>query len=142
MAYLTRADLTPGRIKPDFFASALDDDKNNVEDTGLADAIIAQACADVDGYLSRYSPPLTSPPALVKAAAIAFAGFEVYRRAGLAEAPQNPFAKDREYYRGQLEKIAAGDLNLGLESSLPGGGPVAVITDPAKTHSTNGDLLY
>ncbi|HMO03902.1 MAG TPA: DUF1320 family protein [Kiritimatiellia bacterium] len=141
MAYLERSDLTPGRIKPDFFASALDDNKDGLEDTGLFDQIKGQACLDVDAYLIRFNPPMANPPALVKAAAIAFAGFEVYRRAGYEESPQNPFAKDRAYYRDQLEKIAAGTLSLGVAHE-PSGGPVASITEPAKTHSTSGDLLY
>lgn len=141
MAYLVRADLTPGRIKPDFFVAALDDNKDGLEDTGLANNIIAQACADVDAYLTRYNPPMTNPPAIVKAAAIAFAGYEIYRRAGYESSPQNAFANDREYYRKRLEKIAEGDESLGIAHE-PAGGPVAGIVEPAKTHSSSGNLLY
>jgi phage gp36-like protein len=142
MAYLERSDLTPGRIKPDFFASALDDDRDGIEDVGLADAVMEKSSEEVDGYLSRYSPPLTNPPALVKAAAVAFAGFEVYRRAGHEKSPENPFAEDRAYYRKQLEAIARGELNLGALDQAAGGGKVAIISEPAKTHSTAGDLLF
>ena len=142
MAYLTRSDLTPGRIKPDFFASALDDNNDGVEDTGLDSQIIGQACLDVDAYLTRYNPPMANPPAMVRAAAIAFAGYEIYRRGGFDSSPANPFAKDRDYYREQLQKIASGEQNLGIANEPATGGPVAVITEQAKTNSSSGQLLY
>lgn len=138
MAYITRAHLTPGRIDGRFLASALDDNKDGTEDVGLLDAIIEGASKQIDAFLVRFNPPLTNPPAVVIEAAIVFTGFEVYRRKGYQDSPQNPFAKDREYFVTLLDGVRKGQIELA--PGLSAKGKASASTEPMRSQC--GGMLY
>jgi len=139
-AYITRADLEPAYIQPNVLRKMLDEEETNGEKPGLLDAVFEAASRQVDAFLTRYAPPLAAPNAFVKRATVVLAGFELYRRKGMAEAPKNPFAEDRDRLLKELERIHAGELDM-AGAALPEGKAFADVA-PAVTHLSDGGMMF
>lgn len=131
MSYLVRADVE-AKIPPTQIVEALDDDNDQVEDVGLWEKIATAIDNDIDGSLSqRYTLPLPTPPAYLRAGACALACEILYQRRGVA-ADMNPFTSAAGKFRSKLDAIASGKepLLIGAPQAKP---PISIISEPAGT---------
>lgn len=116
---------------------ALDDNNDDVEDTGLWDKVAAAVATTIDGYLApRYTLPLESVPKLVAGAALTLAAEMLYDRAGYSD-ERNPWAARARGTRDLLKQVASGSIGIGAdyESSSSSGS----VSEPSKTY--NGGRL-
>lgn len=92
---------------------ALDDDGDGQADTGLLDALIANASNEVDAALqARYAVPFSAPvPALCVQCALVFSCEEINRRRELI-GDKNPFTAEANKLREKLRDIAARKIPL------------------------------
>lgn len=111
MAYTTQAKLI-GKIPAPHLNDACDDDGDGSADSGVLDAIIANAATAVDAYLAGlFEVPFTDPaPAACQEAALIFACEEVYDRRQVSD--RNPFKERADWWRKRLEAIGKGEIPL------------------------------
>lgn len=140
MAYTTQAKIE-AKLPPQFLTQALDDDGDGSADSGLLDQIISVCSEEIDGILGqRFDVPFTTVPSIVASAALTLCLYTLYVRRGLS-GDQNPFEKPWMAMEEKLQKIARGDLPL--EYSTPEGtAPAKIITEDAKTHRTDGGMIF
>lgn len=136
-AYVTRAEIEASGLPPKWLVEALDDNGDKAEDTGLLDAIIARASADVDGILGqRFAVPFATPPPVAARAARILVMATLYRRRLVPE-DKNPYAKAEVDAVAKLTRIAVGD-----EPLMPGGaaGEADIACEPSPTHDAAGRI--
>ena len=117
MAYATPAQLAT-RYGHDRLVEITDRDANGVADDPMIAQALADAEAEIDGYLAaRYRLPLpTVPPLLVRIAC----DIAVYRLLSLRRMGDIEDARSRyEDARRLLEAISKGIVSLGLPANLP-----------------------
>ncbi|HMO52313.1 MAG TPA: DUF1320 family protein [Kiritimatiellia bacterium] len=137
MSYLQ--DEITSRLPKHILLKALDDNGDGVEDDGLWAAVAEAASGAVDAYLEgRYALPLSRVPALVREAAEVFGCEMIYDRAG--QVKENPWRDRANGMRATLQKVSEGAMSLG-DDLEPAGGPGGLVSEPAKTHRTNGGLM-
>jgi phage gp36-like protein len=91
MPYVTRSEIDSGPVPHPYVVQALDDDRDNAEDEGKFDALVANVQTQIDAILgSRYTVPFTTTiPKLVNAAAFNWVNYLLYNRRGVAD-DKNP----------------------------------------------------
>lgn len=137
-AYVTR-DQLEAVIPPQLIPKALDDDNDGQEDDGVWDGIVVTVTRRINGFLvGRYDLPFPSVPDLVASAALIFAAEIIYDRNGFSN-EQNPWAARAKEELRRLEKIADGTLGLGDEYDPAHSG--GLVSEPSKTHRTDGRLM-
>ncbi len=127
MGYCTVADVKE-LIKEDMFNSILGDryiDENDAEAMAKKEAdiallienAIADADAEIDGYLSkRYSPPLTEPPAVLRKFSKDIAAYNLMSRKGINEGdPEKTYLTRYNSAIKFLTMVAEGKIDLGTK---------------------------
>lgn len=117
MSYASAAELA-ARVGADRLIEITDHDANGVADDPMIARALADASAEIDGYLAaRYRLPLPTVPALLARIACDIA---VYRLLTLRRMGDIEDARVRyEDARRLLEAIAKGVVSLGLPADLP-----------------------
>lgn len=131
MTYVTASDLA-NRIGQDELTRLADRDGDDVADTGVIDASIAEAGGIIDGYLAgRYDLPLSDTPAVLKSIAcdLVICGLHPW------DAPEDVHNRKKDAIK-MLQQIADGKLVL--DGRIPAteepqwGDDLPVMTDPRK----------
>ena len=124
--YAVPGDLLP--VLPQYLrAQILDDDHDGSEDPGLAEAILESACDYLDGYLraAGYVVPLTAPiPPTVMELTLRIGRYYAHERLNLVD---DRIRAQWEWVREDLQRVASGELALGLTPSptvAVGGAPL------------------
>jgi len=132
MSWLTRA-LVLRRIDESELLQLTDDNDTGVEDSDRVNEALADAEAEVDGYVQkRYTLPLASvPPLLIRIAPDIFK-WHLYGRRGVKDE-----AVDLRYEKAVklLEKIASGSVSLGIENPPPQNPAAQIVESTGKTFS-------
>lgn len=112
MAYLVRADLLD-RLSEQQLVQLTDDAKSGVADETRITAAMAQAEAEIDGYVAvKYAVPVVPAPQLLKVFAVAIAAKNLYGRR--QRVPDNVRAEYDDAI-AKLKDIAKGVMTLGAE---------------------------
>lgn len=113
MSYIVQADLL-SQLSGAQLIQLTDDNKTGVVDTDKVTRAIAEAEAEVNGYIAtKYSVPVASPvPDLVKQLAIDVAIYRLYRRR--QRVPDDVRTAYEDAVK-KLEGIAKGLVTLGIE---------------------------
>ncbi|MGH7814666.1 MAG: gp436 family protein [Candidatus Binataceae bacterium] len=113
MSYATSTDMINRYPNRDLVQLTNEDPTSATVNTGPIDQALADASAEIDGYLEgRFALPLTDPPAVLSRLATDIA---MYRLQSLR--PLHDLADARRRYDdaiAMLGKAAAGELTLGL----------------------------
>jgi phage gp36-like protein len=113
MAYIAQADLEE-RFGAQTIVQLADRDRNGVADSTFVAAAMADAEAEVNGYLStRYTLPLSSTPDTVKRLCAIVARYNLYER---AVSEDHPAYVAYRAAQKELAMIAAGTVALPLAS--------------------------
>lgn len=132
MGYCTVADVRE-LVKDDMFNSILGDAyidesdaeamaKKEADITALAESAIADADAEIDGYLSkRYSVPYTEPPAVLKKFSKDIAAYNLVSRKGVNENdPEKTYLTRYNSAIKFLTMVAEGKIDIGASKDDPG----------------------
>jgi phage gp36-like protein len=131
MSYATLSDLA-ARYGADRLTELTDHDADGAMDTGRVEQALADASAEIDGYLAvRYQLPLPTIPKVLRRIACDIAVYRLMsaRRMGDVE-------DDRRRYEDAvrlLTQIAKGGVSLGLPAALPADARPALSLAAAKT---------
>lgn len=113
MAYCTLADIEKA-LESRRLIELTDDEGLDVVNQGRIDEAIGTAQGEVDGYLAeRYQVPVSPVPALIRAATVDLAIYNLYSRKMDDEMPETRQKRYEAAIR-RLEKIAAGKIGLGI----------------------------
>lgn len=125
MAYLTQTDLVRA-IGADLVLRLLDDDNDGTADTSTVSDLIADADAEVNGYVGRvYSPTALAadPPATLRRIAVDVAVQLAYLRRPelLNDKGETPWEARYRRALKKLEEIRKGDfrLDVGADPAVP-----------------------
>lgn len=116
--YAVAADLLP-RIPQFLRTQLLDDSGVGVETAGLAESVLEEACARVDGYLQAGGwrvPITTTVPPMVKSLTLDLAWYLIHDR---LDATSDKVWRAYEVTIKQLEQVSRRELSPGLDSPLP-----------------------
>lgn len=132
MGYCTVADVRE-LVKDDMFNSILgdiyidEDDpetmaKKEADITALTESAIADADAEIDGYLSkRYSVPYAEPPAVLKKFSKDIAAYNLVSRKGVNENdPEKTYLTRYNSAIKFLTMVAEGKIDIGASKDDPG----------------------
>ncbi len=141
MAYSTYIDLKK-MIPEETLVQLTDDEGAGTANQARISEAVAQADADIDGYLgARYAVPLAEPiPAVIRKLSVDLAVYHLYSRR-LEEIPETRAERYKNALR-MLEGIAKGLISLGAtpapEAAPDAGGPEATrsVTDRTFTKTT------
>jgi phage gp36-like protein len=140
MSYVTQARIE-ARIPAPKLVEALDDDEDGVLDADVLTELLAAASEAVDALIApQYTVPRTTPEAMVKEGAFAFACEMIYDRRGAND--KNPFRKAASEWRTKLGMVGEGKLTLDAQAADSGsGGPSFNDTPCHVAQRTNQDGL-
>lgn len=132
MSYCTQADLTD-RYGQAMLVQLTDraSPKSGLVDAAVIDRALADADAEIDGYLAaRYALPLSSTPALLKDLAQRVAIYKLHR-----QVTPDKISQDYDLARADLQRISKGDIVLQVAGiPAPAGGAADVrVTDTTRT---------
>lgn len=117
MAYITRADLLD-KLTEQQLVQLTDDAKQGVADEARLSAAIAEAEAEINGYVAvKYLVPVSPAPDLLKKFAKAIAVKNLWARR--QRIPENARAEYDDAL-GQLKDVAKGLLTLGVDPAPAG----------------------
>jgi phage gp36-like protein len=110
MSYCTQADITNSGLSSAELVRLSDDNGDGVADPAVVAKAIADADAEIDGYLgARYTIPVAPVPALLTKLAAAIAAWNLYGHRGLANERRQ---KDYEEAIATLRRLARGEMVL------------------------------
>lgn len=110
MAYCTQTDITSAGLSSAALIQLADDDADGVADAAVLAEAIAQADAEIDGYLgSRYPIPIAPVPALLRALATAVSVWRLYGHRGLDDDRRR---KDYDDAIATCKRLARGEMVL------------------------------
>jgi phage gp36-like protein len=136
MAYCAQTDieklLTPAQL-----VQLTDDNQDGLADAPVVTEAIAQADAEIDGYLgSRYTLPVSPVPALVRQLSVAIGIWKLYSRRSILNDLRR---KDYEDAVAKLRAISRGEMVL----PATGGGEVATdASDQPAASETTDDRVF
>ncbi len=132
MGYCTVADVRE-LVKDDMFNSILGDAyidesdaeamaKKEADFTALTESAIADADAEINGYLSkRYNPPFGEPPAVLKKFSKDIAAYNLVSRKGIDEDdPEKTYLTRYNSAIRFLTMVAEGKIDIGAQQEDPG----------------------
>jgi phage gp36-like protein len=113
MSYIVQSDLL-SQVSEEQLVQLTDDPKIGIVDTARVTAAIANAEAEIDGYVAtRYAVPLAAPvPALIKTLSIDVAIYHLWRRR--QKVPDLVRTAYEDAVK-KLEAIAKGTITLGVD---------------------------
>lgn len=116
MAYITQAEIEE-QLPAEQLIQLTDDDGDGVADASVVADLIADAEAEVNGYLqTRYTLPLATVPQLIKKYT---ANIAVYNAFGRRQRVSEAVTKRYDDTVKALDKIAKGQITLGIEDPPP-----------------------
>jgi phage gp36-like protein len=129
VAYCIKADILE-RLDSAILISLTDDSGAGVEDDDVITRAIADADAEIDGYVgSRHSVPLSPVPAVIRKYSVDISIWNIYTRRTEA----TPEVKDRyDSAMKFLDRVSKGQISLGAddpEGSPPDSGKIEVSDD-------------
>ncbi len=131
MAYCTQADILE-RLPQDILVQLTDDDDTGQVDAPVVQRAIADADAEIDGYVgTRHQVPLSPVPDLLRKLSVEIAIYHLYsRRRG---APDEWRQRYDDAIR-LLRDLAAGKISLGVydPQGSPAGSPAQVESQPRR----------
>lgn len=118
--YCSKADILE-RLDERLLAQLTDDDAGTTVDDAKVERAIADAQAEIDGYVgTRHQMPLSPVPDIVRKVCVELAVYHLYsRRLGAPEEWRTRYEDNRRW----LEQVAAGRVSLGVDD--PQGTPAA-----------------
>ena len=118
MSYCVQTDIAK-LLTPAQLVQLTDDDANGVADAAPITEAIAEADAEIDGYLgSRYTVPVSPVPALLRTFSVAISLWKLYGRRSISNERRR---QEYEDAIAKLKDLAAGRMVL----PATGGGEVA-----------------
>jgi len=124
VSYATLDDLQR-ILSPAELTQLADDDGDGIPDAVVIERALADAQAEVDGYIgTRHPVPLPNPPALVRRLTVDLAIWNLYNRRDLVTDARKAQA---EAARKLLNNIAQGTVTLGLPRSEQASPPPAMV---------------
>jgi phage gp36-like protein len=136
MAYCTQADILKRLTENELLALA-DDDNDGSVDADIVTEAIADADAEIDGYVgTRHAVPLATVPALVLRLSVTIAINNLYLRRTGSLPDSVKTAYDRAV--AMLRDISKGTLSLGADD--PDGSPPD--TDRVRVATTNNAKIF
>ena len=116
MMYCTLDDLKK-RLDEEVLVRLTDDTGTGEIDQAVVEEVIAQAQAEIDGYLEgRYQVPLEPVPVLLRRLCADIAVYLLFSRRGLEEAgPDGVVWKAYQAARDTLSRMAKGEIRIGSE---------------------------
>lgn len=127
--YCTQADIV-ARFGEAELKQLTDRTGTNTIDSTAVEAAIADAAAEIDGYIAtRYTLPLIVVPAIIKRIAVDVALYQLFmaRRMGATEEVRYRYTDARKL----LENIAAGKVSLGVPSPLQSENDIVMTSAPS-----------
>ncbi len=130
MPYASAQDIVD-RYGEDRLLVLADRDGDGQADQDALDRALADAVAEVDGYVAaRHALPLPGVPLVLTRLAVDIA---VYRLAGSADVLTDEIRTRYEDAVGVLRRISSGDVSLGLAPApTVSGGTVEMLSQPAR----------
>lgn len=129
MGYCTQADILE-RLDEDTLIQLTDDEDAGAVDPAKVDRAIADADAEIDGYVGkRYTLPLAPAPNLLRKLSVEFSIYNLYsRRLGAPESWRTSYEDGRRL----LENLAKGLVSLGVNepNGTPSAQPVEIESQP------------
>lgn len=123
--YATLADLQ-AVLNPVELTQLADDDGDGSPDSVVIERAIADAQAEVDGYVgTRHPVPLPTPPALIRRLTVDLAIWNLYNRRDLVTDARKAQA---DAARKLLANIAQGTVTLGLPVSQQAPPPPSIVS--------------
>jgi phage gp36-like protein len=129
MMYCTQADIV-ARFGESELKQLTDRAGANTIDSAAVEAAIADAAAEIDGYIAtRYTLPLESVPKVITRIAVDIALYQLFmaRRMGATEEVRYRYTDVRKL----LENIAAGKVSLGVPSPLQSENDIVMTSAPS-----------
>jgi len=125
MMYATVADLQ-AQLRANELTQLADDDADGTADQAVLDRAIADAQAEIDGYLgTRYTVPLATVPTLIRRLAVDLAIWNLYcRRDLMTDARKLQYESARKILKG----LAEGTVTLGLPPSQQASPPPSIVS--------------
>lgn len=123
--YATRADLEK-HLAPAELIQLTDDDQDGAADAGVIEQALADAQAEIDGYLAtRYRLPLAATPTLLRRLAVDLALYRLYARRDLSTEAR---AKQHDDAVALLKRLADGTVTLPLPPSTLETPPPSIVS--------------
>lgn len=123
--YATPTDLQ-AVLSPAELTQLADDNTDGAPDQAVIDRAIADAQAEIDGYLgARYTLPLVETPTLIRRLAVDLAVWNLYNRRDLITEARK---LQVESARKLLQRIAEGTVTLGLPPSQQASPPPSIVS--------------
>lgn len=117
-----------GMIKADMWGAIIgdeyieDDEEKQERISGLAEDAIADACAEIDGYLAkRYSVPFTRTPKVLNKFAKDMAAYNLISRQGIMDKREETFLTRYNAAIKFLTMVAEGKASVGMDDGGSGG---------------------
>ncbi|MFQ5765414.1 MAG: gp436 family protein [Rhodospirillales bacterium] len=147
MPYSTQSDIQK-LLTPQQLVQLTDDDRDGLADAAVVTEAIAQADGVIDSYLARrYTVPLTTVPAVIRAASVDIGIWNLYARRSIANE-----SREKRYNAtiAFLRALADGKATLGITpapATTEEGGPQSsheegdrTFTTAKKSEDTGGTL--
>lgn len=114
MAYSVQADLEK-LLNPSVLVQLTDDDGDGLADTATITEAIAEADAEIDGYLgARYTIPVSPVPPLLRQLSVAVSAWRLYSRRSLSNDRRR---QDYDDAVAKLKALATGTMVLPATTS-------------------------
>jgi phage gp36-like protein len=115
MAYCTASDLTNSGLSSATLIQLTDDNGDGVADAAVIAEAIAQADAEIDGYLGgRYAIPVAPVPALLRNLSVAVSAWKLYSHRGLNDERRR---QDYDDAIATCRRLAKGEMVLPAATS-------------------------
>lgn len=123
--YATLTDLQ-AVLSPAELAQLADDDGDGIADQAVINRVLADAQAEIDGYLgTRHILPLSETPPLIRRLAVDLGIWNLYTRRDLITEARK---LQVESARKLLQRIAEGTVTLGLPPSQQADPPPSIVS--------------
>lgn len=127
-------------LPADIMAQLLDDQGSGAPDMDKWEKILAAVKREIDGSLEqKYALPLATVPNSIGDAAFKLTAELLYSGRGF-HGDANPWTEKARDVRKTLQKFADGSVQL-LPSAVKTNAPAVLISEPAKTTPSTGNML-
>ncbi|MBL4901105.1 MAG: DUF1320 domain-containing protein [Desulfocapsa sp.] len=121
------------QLPEDLLVQLTDDNDSGTIDATITDTALETADVEIDGYLGeRYTLPLSPVPDIINKQAVDIAIYNLYAR---RQGPPDHWQKRYDNVIRFLEKVARGDISLGIGDPEAGQSNAAVINSSDRVFS-------